>query len=178
MQVMVKNNKTGSDEMTISQATEFFKGALVVIDKILKNKVSISFETHRGRILYSPWVALDLVERFPALKFTLDLSHWVIVSERLIDITKILPILKNTLHLHLRLGTRQSSQVSNPVTMDVTIKEYFEECWRLAVGYGAMTGCLEYGPVEYQPVGFDGKVEMELETLIALESKRLSTTFI
>ena len=167
------NCHAGSDDMLLSEATQFFQDALKIIDDLLGDRISISFETHRGRILYSPWVALTLIERFPTLKFTLDLSHWIIVTERLIKIEKILPILKNTVHLHLRLGTRQASQVSNPLRMDQGVRDYFEECWRLASNFGAKTGCVEYGP-DYQPLGFGGAPEMQLNELIASEARRLS----
>ena len=43
-----------------------------------------SHETHRGRILHHPYATLRLLETFPPLRLTADLSHWHVVCERLI----------------------------------------------------------------------------------------------
>lgn len=47
--------------------------------------IIISHETHRGRCLYHPAIALDVVQSFPELKLTLDMSHWAVVTERLVE---------------------------------------------------------------------------------------------
>ncbi|KAJ3334067.1 hypothetical protein HDU76_011591 [Blyttiomyces sp. JEL0837] len=73
------NAHSGSDDFTDEEAIEFFEQALQLEKKL---GVSVSHETHRGRILSSPWRALMLAKRFPDLKFTLDLSHWLVVLER------------------------------------------------------------------------------------------------
>ena len=45
----------------------------------------MAHETHRGRILFNPWITCRLLDRFEHLKLCCDFSHWVCVSERLID---------------------------------------------------------------------------------------------
>ena len=45
---------------------------------------SVSHETHRGRPLANPFVCHRLCAAFPALRLTLDASHWFLVCERLL----------------------------------------------------------------------------------------------
>jgi hypothetical protein len=61
-------------------------------------------ETHRGRILYSPWASLQVMELFPTLLFTADLSHWVVVAERHLDgFEKVMELIaERTRHIHTR----------------------------------------------------------------------------
>ncbi|MDP0763487.1 sugar phosphate isomerase/epimerase, partial [Klebsiella pneumoniae] len=47
--------------------------------------LTCSFETHRATSLYSPWLTLEIIQQLPQLRFTADISHWVVVSERLLD---------------------------------------------------------------------------------------------
>ena len=180
------NCHAGSDRFSRSESLTFFKDALSMI-KILDS--SLSFETHRGRILYNPWIALDLVQEIPDLRFTLDLSHWVVVAERLIPIKALDPILIRTQHIHARIGTPQSSQVSNPSRMDQHVREYFESVWKRVLTFSTCSKnslCLEYGPFDeggYQPLVKKSDLnewisEMPLEDLIATEAKRLHITFL
>lgn len=193
------NIHAGSDTFSREESIAFFKGASLLTSKYLNTlEIPFSYETHRGRILYSPWVALDLVKELPELRFTLDLSHWIVVTERLLSIKVLDPILAKTLHIHARMGTRQSSQVSNPFAADVTEERvYFQEVWRAVLHYQRErsqkqgTICLEYGPADeggYQPKIMwvakertevlkdqDGQftTEMGLDDLIAAEASRL-----
>lgn len=48
-------------------------------------EVTCSFETHRATSLYSPWLTLEIIQQLPQLRFTADISHWIVVSERLLD---------------------------------------------------------------------------------------------
>lgn len=175
------NIHAGSDDMTSSDSLEFFRLALVACKEIIGDKIPFGFETHRGRILYSPWVALDLLRQGVDLYFTLDLSHWVVVTERFLSLETLEPILRRTRHVHARMATPQASQVSNPTRIDSSIRKYFESVWKRASLVKTMT--LEYGPRDegsYQPVFYlNGQehVEIDLDLLIAQEAKRLQETF-
>jgi sugar phosphate isomerase/epimerase len=183
------NIHAGSDSFSREESITFFKGAALLTATYLKSEIPFSYETHRGRILYSPWVALDLVKEFPDLRFTLDLSHWIIVTERLLTIEVLEHILARTSHIHARIGTRQSSQVSNPSSVDVIEERlYFESVWKAVLRYQQersqkqSTLCLEYGPADeggYQPKILCLKeraeytTEFNLDDLIAQEAARL-----
>jgi hypothetical protein len=47
--------------------------------------VSVSHETHRGRALFNPFITGHLLNKFPTLYITADLSHWLVVCERLLS---------------------------------------------------------------------------------------------
>ena len=72
----------GCDAWPESQSRAFFEGAMTLADEYA---VTISFETHRGRSLFTPWVTERLCQELPEMKLTCDFSHWCVVCERLID---------------------------------------------------------------------------------------------
>jgi len=76
------NVLAGNDRWPLAQQVEFFGSAL---ELAAKHEQFCSFETHRARSLYSPWVTLDLIRQVPGLRFTSDISHWVVVCERLLE---------------------------------------------------------------------------------------------
>ena len=67
------NSHSGRDCWPFETSCAFFQRALELQDK---HSVIVYHETHRGRILYSPWVTRDLCKKFPGLLLTADLSHW------------------------------------------------------------------------------------------------------
>ncbi|KAJ3187576.1 hypothetical protein HK101_009355 [Irineochytrium annulatum] len=73
------NCHSGSDDFSEDEAREYFTAA-VAMEKELGGGVPICHETHRGRILYSPYVALRVVKEFPSMKFTLDVGSLIIAS--------------------------------------------------------------------------------------------------
>ncbi|MBZ0300631.1 MAG: hypothetical protein K8J31_12855, partial [Anaerolineae bacterium] len=68
------NLHSGRDHMTRDEASAFFEEALRVEEKI---GVPVGHETHRGRILFTPWDTAYYLRQFPTLKITADYSHWV-----------------------------------------------------------------------------------------------------
>lgn len=85
-----------------------------------KEGIAIYHETHRGRILYNPWITRDICKVFPTLKLTADLSHWCVVAERIFDPAsgldddwqEILDIVsERTHHIHARVGYEEGPQV-------------------------------------------------------------------
>ena len=68
------NVHSGKDSFTLDEALDYFT-QVAAIEATLP--CPVSHETHRGRILHSPFVYRDLMPRLPAsLKVTADLSHW------------------------------------------------------------------------------------------------------
>ena len=71
------NAHAGDDTWTMQQHLAFFEQALQLHERVLAGSgISVSYETHRGRSLSTPAVGLQLMERFPNLRLTADLSHW------------------------------------------------------------------------------------------------------
>lgn len=111
------NSHSGCDLWPLSTAREFFTRALAVEAAA---GIEVCHETHRGRVLYNPWVTRDLCREFPALKLTADLSHFCVVAERVFHEGDedwqacMLEVARATKHIHARVGYAQGPQVSDP----------------------------------------------------------------
>ena len=106
------NCHSGRDCWSMEESCRFFK----LMEQVQKqSKYTILHETHRGRILYSPWTSLQILEKFPFIELTADLSHWVLVAERHLDeFDKVMEIVKSrTRHVHARPCSTQHIQLSH-----------------------------------------------------------------
>ena len=118
-------------------------------------------ETHRSRLLFNPWSTAAYLSRYPDMHICADLSHWVVVAERLLpDCEAIISkVAERTIHLHARVGHSQGPQVIDPrlarYTQEVSAHEHW---WRMiylanqARNEVALTVTPEYGPPPYQAV--------------------------
>lgn len=104
----------GCDAWPVTQSVEFFGSAMAIADRL---GVTVSFETHRSRSFFNPWVTRDILGQLPDLKLTCDFSHWCVVTERLIMDTEpeILALCAERVHhVHARVGYDQGPQVPHP----------------------------------------------------------------
>lgn len=119
----------GCDAWPVATQIDFFARALEIADR---HEVICSFETHRGRSFYNPWITLDMVRRFPALRLTFDISHWTVVLERAIDtewdiIEELVPHVQ---HVQGRFGYDQGAQVPHPADPAYAyFIEVHRRCW-------------------------------------------------
>ena len=82
----------------------------------------VAHETHRTRALATPRTTLLVLDAFPTVKLTADLSHWVIAAERAFDYPSDAaywpPILERvanaTVLTHARVGSAEAIQVNDP----------------------------------------------------------------
>jgi len=113
IEAMFVSTMCGYDAWSWQQNVEFFGRALALEQA---SGMTISFETHRSRSLYNPWVTRDLLQQFPTMKLTCDFSHWCVVCERLIDTEwSILELCaERAQHIQCRVGYPQHAQVSDP----------------------------------------------------------------
>ncbi len=122
---------SGRDRFEESKSVEFFREALNIEKEI---GIPIAHETHRGRILYNPWIASKLLSRFENLKLCCDFSHWVCVCERLLegeeDIIK--QCAERCIHIHARVGFAEGPQVPDPRAPEYAwhLKKH-ENWWKL-----------------------------------------------
>lgn len=121
----------GCDAWSEEESMAFFKGAMEIAEKY---QINISFETHRSRSLFTPWITRRMVEALPQMKLTMDISHWCVVSERLMDteLDTIRAIAPNVHHIHARVGYAQGAQVPHPAAPEY--KEALvshQECWEI-----------------------------------------------
>ncbi len=103
----------GCDAWPLADSLRFFEGGIALAQQ---HGLSLSFETHRGRSLFNPWITRDVVAALPQLPLTVDFSHWCVVCERLIDteLDILQTIAPNVRHIHARVGYDQGPQVPHP----------------------------------------------------------------
>ena len=145
----------GCDAWPESKNLEFFVRAM---DIAAEYDVSISFETHRGRAFFNPWVTQRLVEQLPQIKLTCDFSHWCVVCERLIDteLELIESLAPHAHHIHARVGYDQGPQVPHPAAPEYEPALHAHQRWwqliwdaQRVAGYEVTTMTPEFGPDGY-----------------------------
>jgi len=140
----------------------------------LYRRPTLSYETHRARPLGAFFTAARLCERVDGLRLTLDYSHWVLSSERLVGVGSGAPLFEQRLldaliervdHVHARVGSPQSPQLpvdGGPHWWQVcrdAHADVWRRCWVSQARRGAewVTATPEYGPPpEYTPVDVEG----------------------
>lgn len=145
----------GCDAWPEEKNAEFLQQAMELASAF---GVEISFETHRGRAFFNPWVTQRLVAQLPDIKLTCDFSHWCVVCERLIDseldiIKKIAP---HAHHIHARVGYDQGPQVAHPAAPEYEValrahQRWWQIIWtaQSTAGYNISTMTPEFGPDGY-----------------------------
>lgn len=146
---------SGRDSMTRDEGCAFFEEALRVEQQL---GLPVAHETHRGRILFSPWDTLYYLRRFDSLRIVADYSHWVNVCERLPDDQQEALDLANqrAIHIHARVGYEEGPQVPDPAAPEYAPQRaWHERQWsqiyknRAAAGDDVVTLVPEYGPPPY-----------------------------
>lgn len=149
------NVMAGCDAWPIARSIEFFKAAM---DIASKHDAVCSFETHRGRSFYCPWNTATVLEALPDIKLTCDFSHWVVVSERLMDSEwdAIELAARHAHHVHGRVGYDQGPQVPHPAAPEYAeALASHQRCWeaiwadQTRRGYVETTMTPEFGPDGY-----------------------------
>ncbi|KAA8999309.1 TIM barrel protein [Affinibrenneria salicis] len=149
------NVLAGNDRWPLAQQVDFFGRALALADAAA---VVCSFETHRATSLYSPWLTLELIRQVPELRFTADISHWVVVAERLPDhpLDDFQPFIDRVHHIQARVGYAQGPQVPHPAAPEYSAELAFHQAFWQAVwhaqrnqGYPVATLTPEFGPDGY-----------------------------
>lgn len=149
---------TGQDAWSEAQSIDYFEQAMQLAKK---HNIEITFETHRSRSLFNPWVTQRIVEALPKIKLTLDISHWCVVCERLLDteMEVINAIANNVHHIHGRIGYDQGPQVSHPAAPEyaAALKSHqviWKKIWQAQFkkGYSFTTLTPEFGTDGYLPL--------------------------
>ena len=151
------NCLAGNDRWSMDQQVEFF-GAAMELAKHAGQRCL--FETHRGTSLYSPWVTLELMRQLPEMRFTSDLSHWVLVAERLLetpeDCEALAPFIERVDHVQTRVGYAQGPQTPHPGAPEYAgelafFQKFWEQVWHSQKQRGVEVATLtpEFGPDDY-----------------------------
>lgn len=145
----------GCDAWPEAKSIEFFARAMEMASEL---DIIVSFETHRGRSLFNPWITQRVVEQIPDIRLTCDFSHWCVVCERLVDTEMdiIEGIADNAHHVHARVGYDQGPQVPDPAAPEYrealqAHQKWWEIIWRAqrSRGYQFTTMTPEFGPDGY-----------------------------
>ncbi|MEW6563666.1 MAG: TIM barrel protein [Pseudomonadota bacterium] len=145
----------GCDAWTLEQSVRFFGEAQEIAARM---GIACSFETHRSRSLFNPWITLAVLERLPELKLTCDFSHWVVVMERQLDDDwdAVLVMAQHAHHIHARVGYDQGPQVPHPAAPEYAgALASHQRCWeaiwnaQLAAGRTFSSMTPEFGPDGY-----------------------------
>lgn len=162
----------GCDAWPLKTSLAFFNGAMEIA---AKQALPVSFETHRGRTLFNPWVTVDILERLPSLRLTADFSHWCVVTERLLttEDDELAQVLPRVDHIHARVGYDQGPQVPHPGAPEYSPALQAHNAWWRAIWehqkkrgmtYSTMTP--EFGPDGYlHAAPFTGEPVAELRDL-------------
>lgn len=116
------------------------------------------FETHRSRILATPWITLDVIRQLPDVLFTADISHWVVCCERLLNdpADDFSSFISRVHHIQARVGYDQGPQAPHPAAPEYAPalrfhQHIWQEIWQSqrTRGYTTTTMTPECGPDGY-----------------------------
>lgn len=145
----------GCDAWPEPQSIEFFARAM---ELAAAAGIEVSFETHRSRSLFNPWVTERVLAELPSMQITSDISHWCVVCERLMDVemATIERIAPRVRHIHARVGYDQGPQVPHPGAPEYkpALRSH-QQCWERfwqsqhQRGFSVTTMTPEFGPDGY-----------------------------
>ena len=151
------NSHTGKDYFSAEEADDLLSFCTALEAEL---ELEINHETHRARILYTPWAAPRVLAAHPALCFTADLSHFSVVTETGADDPEVCAVVAaltpRTRHVHARVGFQEGPQVPDPRgPIWAPYMEGYKVWWkgiyqaRLAAGVEVMSTTPEFGPFMY-----------------------------
>lgn len=151
------NSHTGKDYFSLADNLELIDIAREFSEK---KGIEVAHETHRGRVGFSPFIMKDYFDARPHLTITADLSHWVCVTESLLEnFSDVMDqAIARTRHVHARVGFEEGPQVPDPRAPEWKYAvEKFLGWWdrivdsRRKAGASWLTFTTEFGPPPYLP---------------------------
>jgi sugar phosphate isomerase/epimerase len=161
---LVINSHTGRDYFTLEQHLALVDTAAEFSEK---TGVMVLHETHRGRLGYSPQMTETIFDLRKDFRITADLSHWVCVTESMLEHFAgiVDEAIDRSLHIHARIGFEEGPQVPDPRDPEWKYAlDHFFGWWDRIVAVNKASGrailpiTTEFGPPPYMPVlPFSGK---------------------
>ncbi len=175
----------GCDAWPLAQSVDFFGEAMAAAAKL---GVVASFETHRSRATFNPWITRDLLGQLPELRLTCDFSHWCCVCERLVldDEPEILALCaERAHHVHARVGYDQGPQAPHPDAPEYRAalgahERWWDTIWNAYLRSGRNTATMtpEFGPDGYLHVlPFQGSPVANLDQVNHWMARRVRENF-
>jgi sugar phosphate isomerase/epimerase len=144
------NSQTGKDFFSFEENKQ-------LVDVAEQFALNIVHETHRNKFLFAAHIAKEYLEKIPALKISLDASHWVCVAESYLeDQAAALDIaIERTEHIHARVGYPEGPQVPDPriliweQALNVHLEWWDRVALRKKKDNQVLTITPEFGPFPY-----------------------------
>ena len=178
----------GCDAWPEDRNIEFFNAAMELAGTA---GITVSFETHRGRAFFNPWVTDRIVGQLPEIKLTCDFSHWCVVCERLMDseLEVLQRLSAHAHHIHARVGYDQGPQVPHPAAPEYEYalrahQSWWELIWQQQLNKQEQITTMtpEFGPDGYLhtlPFSAEPVAELwELNRWMANEERRHFAAFL
>ena len=130
----------GTGFETADEAEALVTDTLACADR---HGVPVLVETHRGTLFQDPARALALVDRFPELRFTADLSHWytgveLVYGDLDAKLAALQPVFDRCHMVHGRISDPGCIQVAVRPDDDATYVDHFRRMWTAVIeGCGA-----------------------------------------
>ena len=149
------NSHTGRDYFSFEENLEIVKASYKIAEK---KGLRLIHETHRARFLFHPRITSEYLNSFSKLKLTADFSHWCCVSESLLEGQEkfVETAIKNSEHIHGRVGHKEGPQVNDPRAPEWQNNlEVHLNWWKSIVenhkakGSELLTVTPEFGPPDY-----------------------------
>jgi sugar phosphate isomerase/epimerase len=151
------NCHSGKDFFTFKENEKLIS---LTLDHEVKSGIEILHETHRGRMCYTAPITKSFLEKYEAMRLTLDISHWTNVHESMLEDQKetIEFVLSRTGHIHARIGHEEAPQVNDPRAPEWKnhVDKHFG-WWDKVVTHREKAGkkhisfLTEFGPATYMP---------------------------
>lgn len=151
------NCHTGSDFFTMEQNKAFIDAANKVASE---SGTPIYHETHRGRFSYNLPDTEKYLAAIPELRLTLDISHWMVVHESLLEQqdNNLKEVIARSHHIHARVGHSEGPQVNDPEAPEwKKALERHMAIWEAVIqkkwteSDSTFTITTEFGPPYYMP---------------------------
>jgi sugar phosphate isomerase/epimerase len=154
---IIINSHTGRDYFTFQQNLDLID---IALEFSAETGIEVAHETHRGRFGYCPQMIAGFFELRGDLRITADFSHWVCVTESMLDnfTDTVNGAIKRSIHIHARVGFEEGPQIADPAAPEWQYAvNKFLGWWDQIVmankqaGRKIFTITTEFGPEPYMP---------------------------
>ena len=152
------NSQSGKDSFSMEENALVIEAAQEISER---RGVPVYHELHRGKFSFCPQMTMPMLDRFPEMKMTADISHWVNVSESFLEEypDEIERLIAHTEHIHARVGFLEGPQIPDPRAPEWQFAvEHHLRWWDQMIakqrraGKSLITISPEFGPYPYIPM--------------------------